>query len=166
MSDRTAPRFMKFADYRWKGVGDDGYGGSLVPSADEAYKKVERFLLFGPGDDVGFHLRYFEVGPGGYSRLEKHEHAHCVVCLRGKGRLIMGTELYDLNFMDAVYIGSKVSHQLVNTGNEPFGFFCAVDAERDEPEPLEGEELAALLSDPQVGSHIRTGKAFSCDVKP
>ena len=157
-------RFMKFSDYRWNGVGNDGYGGVLAPSASGDYRDVQRFVLFGGREDVRFHFRYFEVGPGGYSRLEKHRHAHCVLGLRGRGRLIMGRETFDLGFMDAAYIAPDVPHQLINETGDPFGFFCAVDAERDDPRPLDDGELAALLSDPVIGPLIRTGEAFSCEL--
>lgn len=76
----------------------------------------------------------------------------------------MGRETFDLGFMDAAYIAPDVPHQLINETGDPFGFFCAVDAERDDPRPLDDGELAALLSDPVIGPLIRTGEAFSCEL--
>lgn len=37
------------------------------------------------GESCQFHVRYFEVGPGGYSTLEKHVHEHVVIPIRGRG---------------------------------------------------------------------------------
>jgi ribulose-bisphosphate carboxylase large chain len=37
------------------------------------------------GESQRFHVRYFEIAPGGYSTLEKHEHEHVVIPIRGRG---------------------------------------------------------------------------------
>ena len=44
----------------------------------------------GPGASLDFELRYFELAPGGYSSLERHEHPHAVVVLRGRGTVRLG----------------------------------------------------------------------------
>ena len=51
-----------------------------------------------PGGSVaaGFEQRYFEIEPGGYSSLEKHEHVHVVVTLRGEGRVLVGDRVVEL----------------------------------------------------------------------
>jgi hypothetical protein len=36
----------------------------------------------------------------------------------------------------------------VNAGDEPFGFLCSVDGERDRPAPLSDEEWEALRANP------------------
>ena len=44
-------------------------------------------MLFG---DPSFpaQLRYFEVAPGGWTTLERHEHVHAVMVIRGKGQCL------------------------------------------------------------------------------
>jgi hypothetical protein len=48
-----------------------------------------------------------------------------------------------------------VPHQFVNVGTEPFGFLCPVDAERDTPRAVTGDELEALLKEPEVRAALR-----------
>ena len=126
--------------YRWEGIENDAYGDVTSNAANSAagpvVKGIERHVLFGDECACSFHQRYFEIEPGGYSRLEKHQHVHCVVCVRGVGTILLDGKPQEIGFMDAVYVGPGAPHQLRNDGTEPFGFFCTVDAERDDPVPL------------------------------
>jgi quercetin dioxygenase-like cupin family protein len=81
-------------------------------------------------------VRYFEVGPGGYTTHERHEHQHVVIALRGEGEVRLGGEWLPLRFGDVVFVASNDPHQFRALGDEPFGFLCIVDAERDRPVPL------------------------------
>jgi quercetin dioxygenase-like cupin family protein len=96
---------------------------------------VSRAVLAGAsGERTAFHVRYFEIGPGGYSTLERHEHEHVVVVLRGQGEVRLGASVQSLGYGDAVYVAPNEVHQLRNpSGEEPFGFLCIVDARRDSP---------------------------------
>src|SRR2546427_2468983 len=52
-----------------------------------------RQTLLGEGtgeEPFNFVTRYFEIQPGGYSTLERHQHPHAVVVLRGRGRVTLG----------------------------------------------------------------------------
>lgn len=123
---------------------DGGFGWSGVRT--EAYKEsdgswahvIRRTLVGNRGEGTDFHLRYFEVAPGGHTTLERHEHEHVVVALRGSGLCRVKGRDYELGFMDVLYIPPSAPHKLSNPGNEPFGFFCVVDAERDRPVGLDG----------------------------
>ena len=100
------------------------------------FRGMRRVELVGRnGERTGFHLRYFEVAPGGWSSLERHLHAHAVIGARGRGVLVMGDERVALEPHDVAYIASMTVHQLRNEGDEPFGFYCIVDAHRDRPMP-------------------------------
>ncbi|MDE2571331.1 MAG: cupin domain-containing protein, partial [bacterium] len=59
-------------------------------------------------------LRHFEVAPGGYSSLERHEHEHYVVISHGRGTVIVGTEVYAAHEGDAVYVPANTAHQFIN----------------------------------------------------
>jgi ribulose-bisphosphate carboxylase large chain len=109
------------------------------PPADH-HAGVCRAVLAGAGGEAtAFHVRYFEVAPGGRSTLERHAHAHVVVVLRGRGEVQLGEVNHLLSFGDAVYVAPHEPHQFRNpSGAEPFGFLCLVDARRDRPEPLAG----------------------------
>jgi len=41
-------------------------------------------------EPFNFVTRYFEIQPGGYSTLERHQHPHAVVVIRGRGRVMLG----------------------------------------------------------------------------
>ena len=58
-------------DFRWDGVEMRPY------KEDERalYKTITRQVLFSDPEMAG-ELRYFEVAPGGFSTLERHEHMH------------------------------------------------------------------------------------------
>lgn len=92
-------------------------------------------------DDMqaAFQVRYYEMAPGGYSSFERHQHEHCVVVLRGKGRVRLGDETIDLLPNDLVRISGHQPHQFQNTGEEPFGILCVVDKERDRPIHLQSD---------------------------
>jgi quercetin dioxygenase-like cupin family protein len=134
--------------FRWEGVEEKPYkeGGG--------WEGVTRFPLAARS---GFEVRYFEIAPGGYSSLEKHEHPHVVIALRGRGRALVGREVVDLAPFDLVETPPLAPHRWVNAGDQPFGFLCTVAAERDRPQPLSEEELSALAADPETAPFIRRG---------
>jgi quercetin dioxygenase-like cupin family protein len=85
---------------------------------------------------VPFHLRYFEIEPGGYTTYERHKHQHVVVALRGQGEVRLGDRWEPVNYGDVVYVAPNEPHQFRASGDEPFGFFCIVTADRDRPVPM------------------------------
>ncbi len=84
------------------------------------------------------HTRYFECAPGGYTTLERHEHEHTIVILRGQGEAKLGCKTVPLSFGDVVYVEPNQAHQLrcADHATEPFGFLCVVPATRDKAKPL------------------------------
>lgn len=117
------------AEGRWSGVKTERY----KPQGGSWSSIVRRVLVGNRGEAAKFHLRYFEIAPGGFSSLELHRHEHVVIGVRGTGKVRMGKKLYSLGVLDTVYIGPDTVHQLSNPSDEPFGFFCIVDARRDKP---------------------------------
>jgi len=114
---------------RWSGVRSEKY-----KMKDGGWSSVARNVLVGDkGESARFHLRYFEIEPGGFSSLEKHRHEHVVVCIRGRGKVRMGKKSYAVKHLDTLYIAPDSVHQLSNPYDEPFGFFCIVNAKRDKP---------------------------------
>lgn len=102
---------------------------------DDSWAGVTRRVFVGEtGETTAFHLRYFEVTPGGYTTLERHQHAHVIVVLRGRGQVVLGCATREVGWGDVVHVGPDDPHQFRNDhGPEPFGFLCVVDAERDRP---------------------------------
>ncbi|MCL5046528.1 MAG: cupin domain-containing protein [Actinobacteria bacterium] len=149
----SAPGTKPEGPYTWNGVKVERY----KPEGDD-WSGIIRQVIVGYREQTTFHVRYFEIAPGGNSSLEKHVHAHAVIGVRGEGKVIVGPDCYQLGFLDAVYVSPDTPHQLVNTGDQPFGFLCIVDAERDRPRPVNPDELKAILESPRTRDIVRPGK--------
>jgi ribulose-bisphosphate carboxylase large chain len=106
-------------------------------SVAEHWSRISRKVLIGSrGETTKFHVRYFEIEPGGFSSLESHGHEHVVICVNGSGVVVMGKKKRKMVFMDTVYISPKTVHQLSNPFDAPFGFLCIVNARRDRPKVI------------------------------
>jgi quercetin dioxygenase-like cupin family protein len=124
-------RVLRFQPgFRWPGVAVVQY-----KEAANHWCGVSRSVLVGEsGEGTAFHVRYFEIAPGGFSSLEEHVHEHAVIVLRGRGQVRLGEAVHDLGFGDTVYVAPREVHQFRNSSaDEPFGFLCIVDAQRDRP---------------------------------
>lgn len=147
-------RHFDQATFSWEGVPAQVYKRGHAGQMGLGWRDVARHTLAG-GDGLSFQLRYFEIGAGGFSSLEKHAHAHTIVVLRGRGRVVAGLKVFPVQPFDMVVIPSGMPHQFVTDGAEPFGFLCPVDAERDAPVAVSGDELERMLADPAVRNAIR-----------
>ena len=125
-------------DFRWQRVEvlaykDDG----AAP-----FRDVTRQVLF-EGRELPAQLRYFEVAPGGYTTLERHEHVHAVMVIRGKGQVLVGDKASDIGLHDLVNVPPMTWHQFHAAKDGPLGFLCLVAADRDRPQlPAEHEREA------------------------
>ena len=123
-------------NFTWEGVRLEPYKATT-----EQWKGITRRELCGKrGESSRFHLRYFEIAPGGYSTLEQHEHEHVVVPQRGRGEVQFGCYIYRVETGDVIYVAQNDPHQFRNPqdATEPFGFLCIVNAERDVPISVDG----------------------------
>ena len=121
-------RFHRFSNFDWEGIKKMIYKNLSFAS----WRGVSR-RVFLKDNTAKFEVRYFEVEPGGFTTYETHRHIHLVICIRGKGKAIAGEREFEMTPFDVLYIGPDVPHQFLNTGDEPFGFICVVDRERDRP---------------------------------
>jgi mannose-6-phosphate isomerase-like protein (cupin superfamily) len=119
------------------------------------YKNVTRQILFEGAESLPVQWRYFEVQPGGHSTLERHEHIHWVLILRGRGACLVGDEITDIAEHDLVEIGPMQWHQFRAAEDAPLGFMCLVAAERDRPQLPDEADLAALRRSDKVAAFIR-----------
>ena len=95
----------------------------------EGASGVRMRMLIGPQDGASvFHMRHFEVLPGGHTPHHEHGHEHEVLIIRGTGT-VKG-ELGDrpCRAGDVVWIPPNERHQFANTGSEPLEFICLVPA--------------------------------------
>jgi quercetin dioxygenase-like cupin family protein len=135
--------------FRWDGITQSPYkpGGTH-------FAGITRQLLFDGEEGLGCQLRYFELEPGGYSSLERHQHVHAIMVIRGAGRALVGAQILELGTLDLVRVPPLTWHQF-RAGDSPFGFLCMVDCGRDRPERPNDQALAELRSDPAVAGFIR-----------
>jgi quercetin dioxygenase-like cupin family protein len=138
------------SDYRWEGVEELPY-----KEDDRAlFKSISRQVLFSDPALRG-ELRYFEVAAGGFSTLERHQHMHAVLILRGRGHCLVGGEVKSLETRDLVTVPPLIWHQFRASKGEPLGFLCMVDAQRDKPQLPTTEDLARIAADPAVADFLR-----------
>ena len=136
--------------YRWSGVEVKSYPGGGTQSRG-ACKQV----LFAAEHGLHSELRYFELEPGGYSALERHEHVHAVLILRGRGRAVLDTRVVDVAEHDLVYVEPNTWHQFLAGADSYLGFLCAVNNERDRPCRPSEDDIARLERIPEVSLAIR-----------
>ena len=100
------PVHRKAKDYRWEGVEELPY-----KEDDRAlFKSITRQVLFSDPEMHG-ELRYFEMAPGGFSTLERHQHMHAVLILRGRGHCLVGGEVKPIETRDLVTVPPMTWHQ-------------------------------------------------------
>jgi quercetin dioxygenase-like cupin family protein len=134
--------------FRWVGVEPKPYKDPDTAGArGMGFAGVSRHTLARPEQlPAAWELRYFEFERGGYSSLEKHRHVHFVLVVRGSGRALVGEEVVACRPFDAVYVPALAPHRWMNSGDEPFGFLCTVDRDRDRPQPLDDPEWVQLTA--------------------
>lgn len=121
--------YRHLGNFSWRGIRKEAY-----KSDDGSWSGIIRQVLIGShGESANFHVRYFEISPGGYSSLESHDHEHVIICVKGKGIARTGRRKTGMGFMDTVFVASGIVHQLTNPFDAPFGFLCIVTAKRDKP---------------------------------
>jgi quercetin dioxygenase-like cupin family protein len=145
-------QFREFRDgYRWDDV-------ACMPYKEDGaapFKDISRQVLFAE-PKLGCELRYFEMAAGGYSTLERHEHMHAVMVLRGHGQCLVGDEVRPVKQFDLVTIPSMTWHQFRATEGEPLGFLCMVNALRDKPQLPNQQELDALKACEAIADFMAT----------
>ena len=122
---------------------------------DAPFKAVTRQVLF-HDEKLKSEFRYFEVGSGGHSTLERHEHVHAVMIHRGRGQCLVGTEVREIAVGDLVFIPSLTWHQFRANRGEPLGFLCLVNAERDKPQLPDADAKNELSKTPAVTKFLAT----------
>src|SRR4029077_17707852 len=140
----------KAKDYRWEGV-------EVLPYKEDGralFKAITRQVLFSDPAQQS-ELRYFEIAPGGFSTLERHEHMHSVLILRGRGHCLVGREVRRLNTNDLVTVPAMTWHQFRASAGEPLGFLCMVNATRDKPQLPTQEDLAGLQKGGKIAAFLR-----------
>jgi len=137
------------ADFRWRDV------ELLAYKQDHAapFRDITRQVLF-HDPALECELRYFEMAARGFSTLERHRHMHAVTILRGNGCCLVGDRVFDVAPRDLVTIPPWTWHQFKADKNEPMGFLCMVNADRDRPVLPTDKEMAELRSNPAIARFL------------
>lgn len=148
--DLKPPAVRRFCDdYRWDGVELKAY----KEDGRELFRDVTRQVLFSR-PELSSELRYFEVAADGFTTLERHQHLHAVMILRGSGRALVGDEVVTFGPNDLITVPAMTWHQFRASGDGPMGFLCMVDAVRDKPQLPTAEDLAALSASPAIAAFL------------
>lgn len=135
--------------FRWDGVDELAY----KQDGSAPFKDISRQVLFDE-PSLGCQLRYFEMQAGGYSTLERHEHVHAVMILRGHGTCLVGSEVRQVKPRDLVTIPPMTWHQFRARADEAMGFLCMVNQARDKPQLPTEAELDAMSRDAAVARFL------------
>ena len=136
-------------DFRWEQVAHQPY----KQDGSAPFKDISRQVLFHQ-DALNCELRYFEMDADGFSTLERHEHAHAVMILRGHGKCLVGDEVRPVKPFDLVSIPAWQWHQFRATSHEPLGFLCMVNTLRDRPQLPSDADLSELRRLPAVAEFL------------
>jgi quercetin dioxygenase-like cupin family protein len=94
-------------------------------------------ILIGSDEAPNFAMRRFIIEPDGgmpnHTNLVEHEQ----FVLRGRARIGIGNEIFEVKATDIVFIPAGVPHWYQNIGAEPFEFLCLVPNKPDRLEILE-----------------------------
>ena len=106
--------------FQWKDV--EG-----LPLDIEGIQSATKHILVGEKEGApNSIMRYFNLAPGGHSKLERHPQEHEVLIIRGKGKVQIGEKFFIVNPFDAVFIEGDELHQFSNLFDRPFGFICVI----------------------------------------
>jgi len=150
MSGKKNP-IRRFAGFRWEETDLLAY----KEDGSAPFKAITRQTLFRDPALKG-ELRYFEMATGGYSTLERHDHMHAVLILRGSGECLIGNEVHKISTNDLVTIQPWTWHQFRANAGEPLGFLCMVNVERDKPTLPGEDERKAMEANPRIARFLKS----------
>ena len=102
------------------------------PVAMNGANGVKMRMLIGPDDQApNFHMRHFEVQPGGFTPHHQHDYEHEIVVLKGQG--VAKSERGDrpIKAGDVIYVPANEKHQFNNPSDAPLEFICLIPAPKN-----------------------------------
>ena len=102
------------------------------PVTMEGATGVRMRMLVGPQDGAqNFHMRHFEVQPGGHTPHHQHDYEHEILVVKGAGaaRSEQGERAFKAG--DVLWVPASEMHQFQNTGSEPLEFICLIPAPKE-----------------------------------
>lgn len=125
---------------------------------DAPFDGITRQILH-HDSNLACELRFFDIEEGGYSTLERHEHVHGVMILRGCGECMVGDEVRPVNSYDLVTIPPMTWHQFRANAGSPLGFLCMVNKDRDKPQLPTDSDLALMGANPRISAFLESCRA-------
>ena len=110
---------------------------TIPVEAIDAGRGAFRQVLIGTDEGPNFAMRRFIMEPGGGIPAHTNTVEHEQYVLRGRARLGVGREEFDIEAGSVVYIPAGVPHWYKVIGEEPFEFLCMVPNLPDVMEMLE-----------------------------
>jgi quercetin dioxygenase-like cupin family protein len=83
-------------------------------------------VLIGPDEGPNFAMRRFSMQPGGGMPAHTNQVEHEQYVLRGRARVGIGDQVFEVKQNDVVFIPAGVPHWYEAQGSEPFEFLCVV----------------------------------------
>jgi quercetin dioxygenase-like cupin family protein len=90
---------------------------------------VKMRMLIGPQENATvFHMRHFEVAPGGHTPHHQHDYEHEIVVLKGQGLARSAQGDRPIHAGEVIWVPPNEMHQFQNTGPQPLEFVCLIPA--------------------------------------
>jgi len=103
-----------------------------TPVQMEGSQGAKMRMLVGPHDGAtNFHMRHFEVAPGGFTPHHQHDYEHEILILAGRGVARSEQGYRPFKAGDVIFVPPDEKHQFLNPNNEPCTFICLIPAPKD-----------------------------------
>ncbi len=99
---------------------------------------VRKAVLISAEEAPNFAMRRFTIETGGGMPLHTNLVEHEQYVLRGRARVRIAGEIFEVSAGDVLFIPADVPHDYTNIGNEPFVFLCLVPNQKDVTTLVEG----------------------------
>jgi quercetin dioxygenase-like cupin family protein len=99
------------------------------PVQVEGAKEAEiRWLISKEDGAENFVMRMFEIKPGGFTPLHKHQHEHEVFIVDGDGVFVCEGKEHQFSKDYVIFVPGDKEHQFKNRGNSVLKFLCLIPA--------------------------------------
>ena len=93
----------------------------------DGVKGVAKANVIGPQQGWSdYTLRVFRIHKGGFSPRHHHDWEHINYVIKGRGKLRIEQEIFDLDEKDFAFVPPNVEHQFENPYDDDFEFICIV----------------------------------------
>ncbi|MBN1883940.1 MAG: cupin domain-containing protein [Candidatus Krumholzibacteriota bacterium] len=98
-------------------------------TAEGARDVTIRWLIAAEDGAERFHMRLFEIAPGGRTPRHAHDWEHEVYVLEGTGTLLFEGAKHPIAPGRVVFVPGGSEHSFMNTGDAVLAFLCLVPAD-------------------------------------